>query len=266
MHPIERLRDVARVDGAGPSLLAREAATALASIADDPASLVTGCRRLVDHHPSVGPLWWLGARLLAAGDPVSEAWAAGRELDGDVTSAALATLLPDDAQVTVVGWPEHAGEALRRRGDVSVLAVEAPGAAWGLARRLRLSGGSANDVGAAGLAGAVEASSLVLLEASALGTGGFVAPAGSRAAACVARHAGAAVWVAAGVGTVLPPALWDALVRRLEGRTEPWDRPDEVVPLDLVDEVIGPRGAETPGEALARRDCPEVPDLLKEPR
>ena len=47
MHPIERLRYVARAAGEGPGLLAGEAAGALAAFADDPQGLVTACRRLV---------------------------------------------------------------------------------------------------------------------------------------------------------------------------------------------------------------------------
>ncbi len=41
---------------------------ALGALADDPPSLVMGCRQLVDHQPTCGPLWWLCARVLAADD------------------------------------------------------------------------------------------------------------------------------------------------------------------------------------------------------
>ena len=69
MHPIERLRMVARAAGEGPALLAQEAAGALAAFAGDPAGLVTACRRLVDRQPTSGPIWWLSARVLASDDP-----------------------------------------------------------------------------------------------------------------------------------------------------------------------------------------------------
>ncbi|MGH9208547.1 MAG: hypothetical protein ACRD1G_18670, partial [Acidimicrobiales bacterium] len=65
MHPIERLRYVARADGAGPSALVRAAAGALAGFSGEPVALVTACRRLVDRHPAVGPMWWLAARVMA---------------------------------------------------------------------------------------------------------------------------------------------------------------------------------------------------------
>ena len=65
MHPIERLRYVARASGADPSVLVRETASALAAVAaDDPIGLVPACRRLVDRHLTSGPMWWMVARVL----------------------------------------------------------------------------------------------------------------------------------------------------------------------------------------------------------
>ena len=268
MHPIEQLRYVARAEGVGPGRLAREAAAALAAVGGDPAGLVTGCRRLIERHAEVGPMWWVAARVLAAADPGAEAWRAGHDLDDDPTPGVLAALLPADATVTVLGRPEQAGDALRQRGDVEALVVEAGPSGHGFARRLRGAGTDAEDVPAWGLGAAVAGSDLVLLEAAALGPTGFVAPAGSRAAAAVARTAGVACWVVAGTGRVLPARLWDALCGRLDagtgaGAEEPWARAVEVVPLDLVDRVVGPAGAQSPAEAVKRADCPVVPELLK---
>jgi hypothetical protein len=264
MHPIERLRHVARADGSGPGLLAREAAGALASIGDDPAGLVTGCRRLVERHPAVGPMWWLAARVLVAGDPVAEAWRAARELHDDPTPNVVGAHLPHEATVVVVGWPEQASESFQRRGDLQVLVVEAPGQGRGLSRRLRAAGATALDVAGPGLGPAVAEAGMVLLEASALGPTGFVAPTGARAAAAVARHAGVPVWVVAGVGRVLPSLLWDALCRCLEADDEdPWDRREEIVPLDLAEEVVGPSGRQPVAEVASRADCPVAPELLR---
>jgi hypothetical protein len=264
MHPIERLRYVARADGAGPSLLGRESAAALASFASDPVALVTAARRLVERHPSAGTVWWLAARVLSAGP--DEAWHAAEELEDDPTAAVLAAALPDDAAVLVVGWPEQVGDALRKRGDLEVLVAEcaSDGSGAAFARRLRNEGIDTIEVPDAGIAAAAADVHLVLLEATALGPDGFVAATGSRAAAAVAHHAGIPVWVAVGAGRVLPGRLWEALVRRLDdGDDDPWDRADEVVPLDLADEVWGPHGAVAAAEAPKRADCPVAPELLK---
>jgi hypothetical protein len=264
VHPIERLRMVARATGEGPELLAREAAGAMAAFCDDPAGLVTACRRLVDRQPTSGPMWWLAARVLAASDPAAEAWQAADELDADDTPAIVAAAVPDDATVVVVGWPEQAGRALRRRGDLDVLVVNAGGEGDRFARRLARLDVSADCVPDVAAGAAVAASDLVLLEASALGPTGFVGRAGSRAAAAVAKTAGIPVWVVAGAGRVLPGRLWDALLARLDTLADaPWLADEEVVPLALADQVVGPAGAQDAARAPRRADCPIAPELLR---
>ncbi len=264
MHPIERLRLVARAEGVSPSLLVREAAAALAGLGDDPVGMVTACRRLVERHAGVGPMWWLAARVLTAADPGAEAWRAVTELDEDATSATLAAALPGEATTLLVGWPAQVGDAVRMRGDLEVLLVDCAGEARGLAHRLRNLGMEVLEVPDAGLGAAVLQSDLVLLEASALGADGFVAPRGSYAAEAVADRAGIPVWVVAGVGRVLPRPLWEAVGQRLgEGSDEPWDRLEEVVPLTLADQVAGPQGIGPVADASGRVDCPVAPELLR---
>jgi hypothetical protein len=265
MHPIERLRHVARAEGAGPSMLAREAAAALAGFGDDPTGLVTACRRLVERHPTAGTMWWLAARVLAATDPIGEAWRAAEQLEDDPTPATLLRLLPTEGAVAVIGWPELAGDALRRAGEVELLVVDAGGRWTGLVDRLARRGIDAIDVPEGGLGAAVADADLVVLEASALGPTGFVAESGARAAAAVARHAGVPVWVVAGVGRVLPGRLWDALITMVEADVDPWLADDEIVPLDLADQVVGPRGSTDAAGAVKRADCPIPPELLRLP-
>jgi hypothetical protein len=263
VHPIERLRYVARASGADQALLVRETAHALAAFRDDPPGLVAACRRIVDRHPTSGPLWWLCARVLTSPDGHREAWAAVDEIDGDSTAVELGFALPEDATACVVGWPELAGEALPRRGDVEVLAVDSLGEGSGLVRRLMHAGIDAVDVPTSGLGAAVASSDVLLLEAVALGPTGFVAVSGSLAAATVARHAEVPVWLVAGVGRLLPARMWDALAgRHVTRAADPWDLDEEIVPLSLVDRVCSPRGLEAPADALKRTDCPVAPELF----
>jgi hypothetical protein len=264
MHPIERLRYVARAAGGDGAMVAREAAGALAAFADDPSALVTACRRLVDRQPACGPMWWLAARVLAAGDPGTEAWRAAEALDDDPTPNAVCLSLPQDATVLIVGWPEQVAEGLRPRGDVRVLVVDAEGEGAGLARRLAASGIDVDLVVDNGVGPAAAASTLVLLEATAVGPDGFVARTGSRAAAAVAHAASVPVWLVAGVGRLLPRRLWDALVARLSEEPCPWERGEELVPLTLVDQALGPNGLESVERAIAGVDCPVAPELLRE--
>jgi hypothetical protein len=263
VHPIERLRYVARASGADQTLLVRETAQALSAFHGDPSGLVAACRRIVDRHPTSAPLWWLCARVLTAPDGQREAWDAVEEIEDDRTSAELAFALPEDATACVIGWPELVGEALPPRGDVEVLAVDSLGEGSGLVRRLGHAGIDAVDVPTSGLGAAVCSSDVLLLEAVAIGPTGFVAVSGSLAAATVARHAEVPVWLAAGVGRMLPARMWDALAgRRATRAADPWDLDEEVVPLRLVDQVVGPAGLEAPDAALRRTDCPVAPELF----
>jgi translation initiation factor 2B subunit (eIF-2B alpha/beta/delta family) len=262
VHPIERLRYVARASGADQALLVRETSAALASFRDDPAGLVTACRRIVSRQPASGPLWWLCARSLTAGDPMVEAWQAADEIDADSTARELAFALPEQATVVVLGWPELVGEALARRGDVEVLVIDTLNEGSGLVRRLLQGDADAVDVPLAGLGSAAADADLVLLEASAVGPDGFVSVAGARAAAAVAHHADTPVWVTAGVGRLLPARMWVALVDHLP-HDDPWDADDEVVPLDLASQLVGPSGPQPVVDALRRTDCPVAAELFK---
>jgi len=263
MHPIERLRMVAQASSQDPGMVAREAAAALAGCADDPMALVTACRRLVDRQATAGPVWWLAARVIAAADPEAEVWRVAEELYRDPTPGVLATALPDDARLTILGWPEQVTEALRRRGDASVLVVDSLGDGSSLVRALEREGSDAALVPEGGTAAAVTASTLLLLDASVVGPGGFLAVTGSHAAAAVAYTEQIPVWVVAGVGRVLPDRLWRAAAQAVIQDPEPWEAEWELVPLELVTAVVGPGGPRAPADVLARAaDCPDAPELL----
>jgi hypothetical protein len=262
VHPIERLRYVARAGGVDHGVLVRETAAALGALGFDPAGLVTACRRIVDRHPTAAPLWWLCSRVLTSADPLDEAWRCADEIDEDPTASALSAALPDDATVCVIGWPELTADALVRRGDVRVLAVDADSGGHGFARRLRRSEVTAEEIDPSGLGPAAAAADVVVLEPSAVGPAGFVAPIGSRAAAAVASCAGVPVWLVTGVGRLLPAATWDALASRLAD-DEPWTLGDELVPLGLVGHLAGPEGPEPVHRGLARTSCPIAPELFR---
>ncbi|MHB1487185.1 MAG: hypothetical protein ACYCS7_08485 [Acidimicrobiales bacterium] len=288
---MERLRYVARGQGEGPSVFVPEVAAALVGLGDDHLALVPACRRLLSRHPEMGPLWWLSARMLGSSDPRGEACRCVEEISNDRTPWVLAGHMPDEARVVVLGWPELASAGLRRRGDAQVLTIDTGGEAYGLGGWLRQDDVEVDEVGESGLGAAVAESDLVILEAWALGAvstarepersaggpeastgdlarprsaqGEFVAVSGSRAAAAVARSAGVAVWLVAGEGRVLPAKLWEALRSNFDAvNLQAWERPDEVLALEMVDSVVGPTGMTDPAGALRRADCPVVAELL----
>lgn len=264
MHPIERLRYVARSTGADQATLVRETASSLGGFRDDPAGLLMAYRRMLARHLTAGSLWWLASRACTAADPLKEAWAALEELENDPTFHTLARLIPDDSAVCVLGWPDFGGE-LTRRGDLEVLVVDVAGQGSRLIRQLERADVYAIDVPVGGLGAAAADADLVILEASVAGPSAFIAPAGSRAAAAVARAAGKPVWLAAPTSRMLPRRLWEVIESRFDAdRDDPWDRDEEIVPLDLVDQLVGPDGPEPVEVGMRRVACPIAPELFKE--
>jgi hypothetical protein len=124
VHPIERLRYVARAGWGAPDVLAAEAAWALSDLAvrEGPAVL-PACRRLLDRHPGCGPMWWVAARILTAGDPVTEGEACADALECDQTDELLDEALPAGARIVRRGGVSDVASA-----DIVVVQVDALGA------------------------------------------------------------------------------------------------------------------------------------------
>lgn len=271
MHPIERLRYVARSSGDDQRMLVRETAGALRGLGFDPAGLVVACRRIVERHPHSGPMWWLCASVLAAPDPYRCAAALADDLEADPTPDVLVDALPDAATVCVVGWPDLIGEALLRRGDATVLAVDTSDLGYGdsgmgssaFVRRLQHADVDAEVVPAAGLGAAVLASDVVVIEALAACGSELLAAAGSRALASVGYCSEVPVWAVVGRGRCLPPALFEAMGSRQAEHRVPWDAPAEAVPLGLSHWTVGPQGVVPSPDATLAPECPMSYELLR---
>lgn len=262
MHPIEQLRYVARASGADAGLLVQEAASALSVFGNDPGAMLTACRRLLTRQPGVGPLWWMGARLVTSSDARAEARTIIHELREDRTSRELAANLPDGATVAIAGWPDLTVEALPRRGDVQVLVVDVEGQGMSVVRRLDRQDVEAEDVDAAKMAGVVEESDLVIVEAAAVGSAAALVDVGSVGLAATARALNTPVWLVAGVGRVLIEPYWQALVERIAAPDQPaFLAAQEILSLGLVDRVVTPAGPVLPAE-LPAPDMPLATELL----
>lgn len=258
MHPIERLRHVARAQGSPVDDVFRAAAASLAGFSDDPVALVTACRRLIERHPENGPVWWLCARVLTAGDPGDESWRCLDAWVADRTPAELGHALPDGASVALVGSPDRFIAALAGRGDIRVTVVDVEGDSYGFARRLDAVDVVADTADVARLGAAVAAADVVLLDAAAVGPDAALAAPGSWPVAAVAHTSGVPVWLVAGVGRVISPGTWPAVTERAGGSTSV-DR----VPGELVDRVVGEAGPEAWVDGLRRGDMPDVAELRR---
>ena len=265
--PAERLRAVTR-RSVDEERLAVEAADALAGFASEPASLVVACRRVLAHHRSCGPLWWVCARILAAADPATGARDASRLLDGDRTADRLGATLPllDDGQVVaVVGWPDAVDLALVERLDVAAVALRVEGAnpAPALRRRASDRGVRIVDPWEPTLTDVPR----FLVLASAIGPDRCIVPAGTTDALDTLGGAVGAVWGVGGVGRVLPARLYDVVRRAAFDRAGDFGDDDapalEELAIARVDCIAGPRGVQRASDAASRSDCPVVPELLR---
>ncbi len=283
MHPIERLRFVARADGFDASTLAVEAADALGALAFDPRALVTSCRRLLDAHPDCGPLWWVAAHVLASPDPVEAASVVADLLACDDSAEELGGCLPAGA-VVVAAPSETLDRALSSRPDVAVRYV---GDAGVLRRALR-----GSDVADATgfvpdeLDAALDGATLAVLEAGAAGPAGILVGRIAAHVAAGSRAASVPVWALLGIGTVLPGALFEACASRSAGPSAPVADADGpgghagdgsdaqvrdrsrlafVAGEDLALAVTAEGPVET-AEALRATDCPAPAELLSRSR
>ena len=254
---------VARAAGEGPALLAQEAAGALAAFGDDPAGLVTvvpASRRPPTH---VGPA--LVAERAGAGGRRP----GGRGLAVAPTScdADRTPLSPDVAAARRRGGHRpglaradrrRAAPPGRHRGARGRRVRRGPRAWRGACGRADI---DATIVPESGLGAAVASSTVVLLEAAALGPSGFVATPGSHAAAAVARHLAKSrcgSWPG-----------WDGCCRARCGRrscaasatTIPGTRTRRSSPSTWSTWSSAPKGVLAPADALTRADCPVAPEL-----
>ena len=239
MHPIERLRYVARAGVVPVVPLVRESAAALVSFADDPKGLLTSCRRLLDRRSDCGPLVWLAARMLAAMDPRSEAIRVVGDLDADTTGQVLGDgldSLPAGSTVLAVGELGVFATALHDRPDLRSPEPDDPEAAT--------------------------IADLVLITSECVGPRHALVVAETVPVAEAAHRWGTPVWLIAGAGRILPQQMWDLLSAR--------HRPDDpamrgLAALDLhrfATRVVTPSGLRTPAEAARQSDCPVVPELF----
>lgn len=248
-------------------MLVRETAAALRGLRLDPAGIVTACRRIVERHPTSGPLWWLCSRLLTAPDPFELAWRLADEIEEDPTPTRLVRDMPEEVVACVVGWPDLVAEALGRRGDLAVLVVDTDGQGEGLARQLRRSEIDVCEVGAGGAGTAAASADLVLIEALACTPTQALCAMGSRAVASSAYCAEVPVWLVVGRGRRLPEPTWETVLARLADRGPAWEHDVEPVPLGLVSHVCSPDGVDAATSdrlaTLLAPECPYAPELTR---
>jgi hypothetical protein len=233
------LRAVARSRHAPPGELAAEAAWGLAALAsEEPAAVLPACRRLLERQPGCGPLWWLSARILTAGDPAGEADRCASLLMEDRTPRRLRAALKAESG----GEPRR---AVRQGGIGDVAAADIVVI-------------EASAIGTTGMV--VPASRKALLQAAqASGTPVWVESG-------VGRLLPPGLWSALGRRLCDPR---DAASSQARGsRVTAFEFPSDVIePLEGVELVIGPAGPASVSDLntlVTESGCPDPPELTSD--
>jgi hypothetical protein len=258
--PFERLRALARYSGDDRGLV-EEVAECLARFDADPVQLVLVCRRLLAHHPTNGPLWWLCAHVVGAGDPAAAVRAATRTVARDRTVDRLVAVLPfpHDEPIAVLGWPEATGAALGARPDLDVVVVRPERPDVGLRSRLAAADRAVRMVSAteAMASGATH----LLVEVLATSPTTALVPAG--VADLRAELPDAEWWLVAPVDRILPERLLTTMQGAATDLVEGPGTGVEPLALAEVARIAGPGGLDSPERFPRRLDCPAAPELQR---
>ena len=259
MHPIERLRWIARSEGEEDSAVAAEAAWSLAELAvEEPAAVLTAGRRLVLRQPSCGPLWWACANIIEAlgGQDILEvAHRVALELAGEGVSARLAAALRREVA---------SGEALAVTPPVGTTgrALEAGRYAVRLLAPYRELRYEMAHFGSADVTGfeleesqeALEGCRLLLVEPRFASSERLFVSAAAARAVRAAHRVEVVCWAVLGPGRLLSEPLAVAAGQLVRGESE------ELAASSFA-AAVDSEGLAPPTEALGRSSCPAAAEL-----
>lgn len=265
MHPIERLRYLARAGYADAPELVCETASALRHLGADPANLLVTCRRIVERYSTCGPLWWLCAELLTSLEPRDTLRRCVDAVREDSTPTHLLghlqTRFPDGGTVVVNGWSWEIAVALVQSVAFEVCVVGDDNGAEHMRRALERNEVVVHLVDPRRAAAAVGESRAVVVSTAFAAPDGLWSPIGSGQLAATAYCAGIDVVATTPVGTRLPKVFADAIVRLVDEDTqgEVWHRDIEMISLGLVSAVVGGEGVQDAAALQAGGLAPEAP-------
>ncbi len=261
MHPIERLRYIAR-DGYVPTdVIVEEVVAAFAHLAEEPAGL-TSLRRVLVRQGWCGPLWWAAARMLTASDGYAECREILRDLAEDRTGEEFDALLGSGhiGRVGVIGWTEQAALSLVNSPDTEVTVFDVAGEGEPAASQLAAYGANvAEIVPSHRIAGSMGSLDLVLVDAALAGPAEFLAPTGAAAVLAEAAFSEVPRGLIAGIGRRLPGWLYESASAHAVAHPP---RSTERVAASAIDRLICEVGSHRVPPILGSSGFPRAMDLI----
>ena len=148
VHPIERLRYVARAGAAPDRVLVAESVPALSAFASRPGPMLVALRQLIVRQPDSPGLLGLAAHMVQALDPIEAGWSFAESLELDQTAEHAEEIAIAEAggtdvidsiasgpgqllcPVGTVAWIEHARSAGRSVAGVTPTGTRLPRLLW----------------------------------------------------------------------------------------------------------------------------------------
>ena len=248
-----------------------ETAMALRGLGSDPATVLLTCRRLVERHPTVGPLWWLCSEMVTALEPRETMRRCVDRVREDSTPVHLAEFLAErlgeGSLVCLNGWSWDVAVALSQMEPREICVVDGDNGADHMVRVLERAEHEVHLVGSTGGASAVGEADVVVLSALAASADVAWCSAGGHGLAAVAYCSETPVVLATPRGTRLPHQTLEGMAIDLASQTrgQVWHRGIDEIPVGLFTWFVGPSGVESSAAPGFRGVMPETqyaPELL----
>ncbi len=244
---------------------------ALRGLGSDPATVLLTCRRLVERHPAVGPLWWLCSEMVTALEPREAMRRCVEQIREDSTAVHLAEFLverlSEHSLVCLNGWSWDIAVAFGQMEPREICVVDGDNGADHMVRVLERAEHEVHLVETSGGASAAREADIVILTALAASPEIAWCSAGGHALAAVAYCAEVPVVLSTPRGTCLAHATLEGMRLDLESETRgrAWHRGIDEIPVGLFTWFAGPNGvtsAASPGFTGVVPETRHAPELL----
>lgn len=244
---------------------------ALRGLGSDPATVLLTCRRLVERHPTVGPLWWLCSEMVTALEPREAMRSCLDRVRDDSTPVHLAEFLNERlgerSLVCLNGWSWDVAVAFGQMEPREICVIDGDNGADHMVRVLERAEHEVHLVESTGAASAAREADVVVLSALATSPDLAWCTPGGHGLAAVAYCSETPAVLSTPCGTRLPHQTLEGMAVDLASQTRGhvWHRGVDEIPVGLFTWFVGPSGVESsvaPGFRGVTPETQYAPELL----